>query len=148
PVWDHVLALVTGMMLAPGKHTVSAALRVVCLGQARHFARYHHVLSRARWDSAAIGGKLLLMILDRFLPAGRVVIGINDTIERRWGHKIAASGIYRERLALADGDGHGSRAMDPATLGSAVSHHPRSFRTLRRRAHRRRHKKLTDWARQ
>ena len=47
-VWDHVLALITGMTLAPGKRTVSAALRVIGLGEARDFARYHHVLSRAR----------------------------------------------------------------------------------------------------
>ncbi|MGB7744120.1 MAG: hypothetical protein WBL41_15230, partial [Terracidiphilus sp.] len=33
---------------------------------------------------------LLTMILDRFLPTGPVVIGIDDTIERRWGRKIAA----------------------------------------------------------
>jgi len=63
------------------------------------FARYHHVLSRARWNSAAIGGKLLLMILDRFLPSGRVVIGI----ERRWGHKIAARGIYRDPVRSSHG---------------------------------------------
>ena len=37
PVWDYVLALVTGMTLAPGKRTVSAALRVIGLGQARDF---------------------------------------------------------------------------------------------------------------
>ena len=38
PVWDHVLAIVAGMTLAPGKRTVSAALRVVGLGEARDFA--------------------------------------------------------------------------------------------------------------
>jgi hypothetical protein len=81
PVWDHVLALVAGMTLAPGKRTVSAALRVVGLGEARDFARYHHVLSRARWNSAAIGRKLLLLLLDRFAPNGPIVIGIDDTID-------------------------------------------------------------------
>jgi hypothetical protein len=30
------------------------------------------------------------------LPGGPVVIGIDDTIERRWGRKIAARGIYRD----------------------------------------------------
>src|ERR1039457_4678103 len=96
-------ALVTGMTLAPGKRTVSAALRVIGLGEARNFARYQHVLSRARWNSAAIGRKLLLLILDRFAPDGPIVIGIDDTIERRWGHKIAARGIYRDPVRSSKG---------------------------------------------
>ena len=74
PVWEHVLALVTGMVLAPGKRTVSAALRIMGLGGTRDFALYHYVLNRARWNSRAIARPLLTMILDRFLPVGPVVI--------------------------------------------------------------------------
>jgi hypothetical protein len=96
PVWQHVLVLVTGMVLAPGKRTVSAALRVMGLGATRDFALYHYVLNRARWNSRAVARTLLVMILARFLPTGPVVIGIDDTIERRWGRKIAARGIYRD----------------------------------------------------
>ena len=90
PVWDHVLVLVTGAVLTTGKRTVSAVLRVMGLSQSGDFALYHHVLSQARWDSRAIARQLLLMILERFLPSGPVIIGIDDTIERRWGKKIAA----------------------------------------------------------
>jgi len=61
----------------PGKRTVSAVLRIMGLGQAGGFALYHHGLSQARWDSRAIACKLLAMILDRFLPAGPVIIGID-----------------------------------------------------------------------
>jgi hypothetical protein len=60
------------------------------------FVRYHEVLSRARWDSRAVARRLLEQVLDVFLPAGDVVIGIDDTIERRWGAKIKARGIYRD----------------------------------------------------
>ena len=74
PVWDHVLVLVTGVVLTPGKRTVSAALRIMGLSEASDFALYHHVLSQARWDSRAIARKLLTMMLDRFLPAGPLVI--------------------------------------------------------------------------
>ncbi len=68
PVWEHVLVLVTGMVLAPGKRTVSAALRVMGLGAAPDFALYHYVLSRARWNSRAIARTLLMLILERFVP--------------------------------------------------------------------------------
>jgi len=160
PVWDHVLALVTGMTLAPGKRTVSAALRVIGLGEARDFARYHHVLSRARWNSAAIGRKLLLLILNRFAPDGPIVIGVDDTIERRWGHKIAARGIYRDPVRSS----HGHFVKTSGLRWLAVMAMVPVPWTRRRwalpfltilapseryaAAHRRRHKKLTDWARQ
>jgi hypothetical protein len=39
---------------------------------------------------------LLVQVLDTFLPAGEVVVGVDDTIERRWGPKITARGIYRD----------------------------------------------------
>src|SRR6516225_11765627 len=70
PVWDHVLVLIAGAVLAPGKRTVSAALRVMGLGSEAGFARYHHVLSQARWSSRAVAQKLLAMILAAFLPSG------------------------------------------------------------------------------
>jgi hypothetical protein len=103
PVWDHVLVLVSGMVLTPGKRTVSAALRVMGLGDTADFALYHHVLSQARWNSLTIARKLLTMILDRFLAEGPLVIGIDDTIERRWGKRIAARGIYRDPVRSSHG---------------------------------------------
>ena len=81
PVWNHVLVLVAGAVLAPGKRTVSQTLRVMGLAAKPGFARYHEVLSRARWDGRAVAHKLLAQVLDAFLPAGEVVIGIDDTIE-------------------------------------------------------------------
>jgi hypothetical protein len=68
--------LVAGAVPAPGKRTVSAALRIMGLAEARDFALYHHGLSRARWDSRAIARKLLTMILDRFRSLGPLLIGI------------------------------------------------------------------------
>ncbi len=80
-----------GAVLAPGKRTVSEALRVMGLAARPGFARYHEVLSRARWDARTVARKLLAQVLDVFLPAGEVVIGIDDTIERRWGARIKAA---------------------------------------------------------
>jgi hypothetical protein len=42
-------------------------------------------------------------VLDAFLPAGEIVIGIDDTIERRWGTKITARGIYRDPVRSSHG---------------------------------------------
>ena len=49
------------------------------------------MLNHARWSPLAVAGKLLAIILDDFLPSGPVVIGLDETIERRWGHKISGA---------------------------------------------------------
>jgi len=160
PVWEHVLALVTGMVLAPGKRTVSAALRVMGLGATHDFSLYHYVLNRARWNSRAIARPLLAMILDGFLPVGPVVIGIDDTIERRWGHKIAARGIYRDPVRSSHGHfvkTSGLRWLAAMVMVSVPWTRRRwalPFLTILAPSERyntargRHHKKLTDWARQ
>jgi hypothetical protein len=61
------------------------------------------VLGRARWDARAVARRLLLHLLERLLPSGPVVIGIDDTIERRWGARIKARGIYRDPVRSSKG---------------------------------------------
>jgi hypothetical protein len=43
-----------------------------------------------------LSARLLFVIVERLVPEGPVVIGMDDTIERRWGQRIAARGIYRD----------------------------------------------------
>src|SRR5215472_10124416 len=95
-VWEHVQVLVVGALLAPGRRTVSAVLRVMGLSQERHFQNYHRVLNRARWSSLATARILLEIVVRTFAPRGVVVIGLDDTLERRRGQKIKAKGIYRD----------------------------------------------------
>jgi hypothetical protein len=92
-VWLHAQVLVAGAILAPGKRTVSAALRVMGLGQIEHFQRYHRVLNRAVWSGREASRVLLGMLVKIFVPSGPLVIGVDETLERRWGKKIAAKGI-------------------------------------------------------
>ncbi len=67
------------------------------LQQERQFQNYHRVLNRARWSGRAVSGILLLLLVRTFVAAGApVIIGMDDTIERRRGVKIAARGIYRD----------------------------------------------------
>jgi hypothetical protein len=49
--WKHVLVLVAGAVLSPGRRTVTAALRVMGLAQTAGLAVYHRVLSTARWSA-------------------------------------------------------------------------------------------------
>src|SRR5258707_7481123 len=94
--WYKVEVLVTGAILATGKRTVSAVLRVMGLSQERNYPKYHQVLSRAVWSGLEIAAILLRLLLKTFAVGGPLVFGIDETIERRRGEKIAAKGIYRD----------------------------------------------------
>lgn len=80
----------------PGRRTVTAILRILGLSGEVHFQNYHRVLNRAVWSSLALSRVLLQMLLDTFVPKGPIVLGLDDTIERRRGAHIRAKGIYRD----------------------------------------------------
>jgi hypothetical protein len=88
--------LLIGAILAPGKRTVTSALRVVGLSDEWHLQNYHRVLSQAVWSSLEVSHISLMLLVDTFVPQGPVVMGIDETIERRRGAKIKARGIYRD----------------------------------------------------
>ncbi len=95
--WRKVPVLLMGTILTPGKRTVTAALRVMGLKDECKFSIFHQVLNRAAWSSLAVSTCLLNMLLTLIYPTNEpLVFGIDETIERRWGHKIAARGIYRD----------------------------------------------------
>lgn len=159
-VWYHAQILIVGAILTPGNRTVTALLSVMGLRQSRHFQNYHRVLNRARWSSRAISQKLLYVLLDSFVPQGPIVLGLDDTLERRRGKKITARGIYRDPVRSSHSHfvkASGLRWLSVmllvpipwagwvwalpflAVLAPSERYHQR---------YRRSHKKLTDWARQ
>ena len=66
------------------------------LGQTDHFQRYHRLLNRAVWSAREASRVLLGLLVKTFLADGPLVIGVDETLERRWGKKIAAKGVYRD----------------------------------------------------
>jgi hypothetical protein len=101
--WQKVPVLLIGTILTPGKRTVTAALRVMGLQDDSQFAKYHQVLNRAAWSPLGMAKRLLDVLITMFYPGDKpLVFGMDDTIERRWGHKIAARGIYRDPVRSSD----------------------------------------------
>jgi hypothetical protein len=160
-VWEWAKILVVGAILAPGKRTVTAALRVMGLSREEQFQNFHRVLNRARWSSHQAGGVLLRRLVTVFLAADApVVVGIDDHIERRRGAQIAAKGIYRDAVRSSRSffvKTSGLRwvcmmLLVPIPWAQRVWALP--FLTVlapSQRYHqerRRRHKQLTEWARQ
>jgi hypothetical protein len=95
-IWQHVQILVMGAILAPGKRTITAVLHIMGLSQEKHFQNYHRVLHRAIWSGLEISRVLLNVLITTFALVGDIVMGLDDTIERRRGDKIKAKGIYRD----------------------------------------------------
>jgi DDE superfamily endonuclease len=91
--WRHVPELVAGAILAPGRRMVSSALRAIGLAQIPTFQTYHRVLNRAVWSSLGTSRILLRLLVAAFATSGPLVLGIDETIERRRGKQIAAAGI-------------------------------------------------------
>jgi hypothetical protein len=96
-VFGHARVLLIGAILAPGRRTVGSALRAMGLDQEKRFHRYHRVLSRASWSSLKVSRVLLGLVVEAFVPEGSpLVVGIDETLERRYGKKISARGVYRD----------------------------------------------------
>ena len=103
PSWEHLLVLVMGAILSPGKRTVTACLRITGRAEAANFSVYHQLLNRARWNPRTLAARRLSIVVASLVPDGPVVIGMDDTIERRWGPRIAARGIYRDPVRSSHG---------------------------------------------
>jgi hypothetical protein len=159
-VWQHVQVLLVGAILSPGKRTITAVLRVMGLAHAKSFQQFHRVLNRAVWSSLE-GSHLLWLLLVRLLaPTGPLVLGLDDTLERRRGAKIRAKGIYRDPVRSSHSHlvkASGLRWLSlmllvPIPWAKRVWALP--FLTVLAPSERyhqergQRHKKLTDWARQ
>ena len=100
--WRHAQVLLIGAILTPGQRTVTSVLRIMGRSQDRRFVNLHRILNRAAWCPRTGGHILLRLLIDAFVPRGPVVLGIDDTIERRGGKRIAAKGIYRDPVRSSD----------------------------------------------
>lgn len=98
-VWDWAQTLLVGAILAPGKRTVTSALRVMGLKDDKQYQNYHRVLNRAQWSALAVSQVLLGLLVTAFASTGTpLVLGADETLERRRGKKIKAKGIFRDAV--------------------------------------------------
>src|SRR3954466_6723883 len=104
PTWLNAVALATGALLCLNRRTVCAALRAVDGASDTGFSRFHRFLSRGAW-SGLQGSRILLgLLVTAFVPDGQaLVVGVDDSIERRRGEAIRDKGIYRDPVRSSRG---------------------------------------------
>ncbi|HEY1348862.1 MAG TPA: transposase [Ktedonobacteraceae bacterium] len=96
-VWEGANVLLIGAILAPGERTVAAILRVMGCSDEKPFQNDHRVLNRAKWSSRERSHRLLLLLVRLFCAGNApLIMGIDETIERRRGRQIAARGVSRD----------------------------------------------------
>ena len=100
--WRHAQLLLIGAILTPGRRTVSSILRIMGRAHERRFVNAHRILNRAAWCPRAGSRILLGLLIEVFAARGPVILGLDDTIERRWGRRIQARGIYRDPVRSSD----------------------------------------------
>src|SRR5690242_17604746 len=77
--WNKIQVLLVGAILAPGKRTVTSALRIMGLADKPGFSQYHQVLNRAAWSSRRVSQILLMILLEVFASGhGPLVFGIDE----------------------------------------------------------------------
>ena len=96
-VWPQARLLLVGALLTPSARTVASVLRTMGRSGEADFTTYHRVLNRAVW-SARYGSRILLgVLIETFVPKdAAVVLGGDDTLERRGGRRIGGRGCYRD----------------------------------------------------
>ena len=97
----------SGQLSAPGRDprprsapTVTAALRAMGLATERRFTGLTRVLNRATWSTRqgsqdSVGSAGITFLVP---PGATIVLGADDTVERRSGRKITAKGCYRDAV--------------------------------------------------
>jgi hypothetical protein len=99
PTFAKVTVLIFGTILAPGRRTVTAALRMMGLGDDQHYSKYHRVLNRDRWSPWLVSKILLSLIILIFIPVGTpLLLAIDETLERRRGKQIKYKGWFRDPI--------------------------------------------------
>ena len=103
PSWRRAQALLCGTLLAPANHVLTAALRALGLATDPSFQNYHRLLNRPRWSARAAAGTLLGLLVTACAPTGPLILGLDETVERRRGLKIKARAIYRDAARSSRG---------------------------------------------
>jgi hypothetical protein len=88
----RLLPIMTGLLFATGRRTVSSWLRAGDLS--KDYQEYYYFLAALGRKVKSLAAALLRIALDVVGPQGRVLMAIDDTPSKRYGPKVEGAGIH------------------------------------------------------
>jgi DDE superfamily endonuclease len=88
----RLLPLLTGLLFATGRRTVSGWLRAGQLS--KDYQDYYYFVAALGRKVELLAGVLLRIALDVLAPQGRILLALDDTPSKRYGPKVEGAGIH------------------------------------------------------
>jgi hypothetical protein len=88
----RLLPLVTGLMFATGRRTISSWLRAG--GLSKDYQDYYYFVSALGHKVELLAGVVLRIAVDVIVPRGRILLAIDDTPSKRYGPKVEGAGVH------------------------------------------------------
>lgn len=88
----RLLPLLSGLLFATGRRTVSSWLRAGDLSD--DYQDYYYFLFAIGDKTKALAAMLFRIAFDRIVPSGRVLLAIDDTPTKRYGPKVEGAGLH------------------------------------------------------
>jgi hypothetical protein len=88
----RLLPLLTGVLFARGRRTVTSWLRAASLGD--EFQPYYYLLTRLGRHVPFVAAALLRLLVQRLVPGDRWLFALDDTPTKRYGPKVEGAGIH------------------------------------------------------
>jgi hypothetical protein len=95
-VFDRLVTLLIGWLLAPRRRCVTSMLRLLAASVDGHWSDYHRVLSQARYSMLALARVLATLVL-RLVPEDQpAILCVDDTVTRHRGPKVYGRCCHRD----------------------------------------------------
>jgi DDE superfamily endonuclease len=88
----RLLPLLTGLLFATGRRTVSSWLRAG--GLSHDYQDYYYFLYALGGKVEWLAGRLLDIAVEVIVPGGRILMAIDDTPSKRYGPKVEGAGVH------------------------------------------------------
>jgi SRSO17 transposase len=101
PSFQNFLLVLGGWVFAR-RRTITGTLVAGGFAGQRHHAAFHRLFAKAAWSLDALGLALFRM-MEPLLPAGSVLIAVDDTLARKRGLKVFGVGMHHDPLLSSRG---------------------------------------------
>ncbi|HEY1353650.1 MAG TPA: hypothetical protein VGF67_28920 [Ktedonobacteraceae bacterium] len=96
-VWEWAEVLLIGGILTPGERTGAAILPVLGCSEDKPFPNDHRGPGRATWSNRERSRLWLVLLVHLLVPGNEpMILGMDETIERRGGRQMAAQAVSRD----------------------------------------------------